>query len=634
MSNPSSTPVHDDLTPPVLQVRDLSVSFKTEQGRVQVVKNLNLDVYAGQTLAVVGESGSGKSVTSLALMRLVETGGGQIDSGSMLLRGRHAGTIDLAKATPAQMRQVRGADMAMVFQEPMTSLNPVFTVGEQIAESIRLHQGKSNSAAMAEALRIMELVRIPEARNVLTRHPHQLSGGMRQRVMIAMALSCKPSLLIADEPTTALDVTIQAQILALVQELQREMSMGVIFITHDMGVVAEVADRVLVMYRGDKVEEQDCVQLFANPQQTYTRNLLAAVPQLGAMRGKDLPERFSLLGQSTQAEAPAPQPSTVQAGEPVLQVNKLVTRFPIKEGLFGGVKRQVYAVEQVSLSLQPGETLAVVGESGCGKSTTGRALARLIDFQSGDVQVAGRDIAKLQGAQLQALRRDIQFIFQDPFASLDPRLTVGYSILEPMLIHQLLPREQAEKKVEWLLKKVGLPPAAANRYPHEFSGGQRQRIAIARALALNPKVVIADEAVSALDVSIRAQIINLMMDLQQEFGIAFLFISHDMAVVERVSHRVAVMYLGQIVEIGPRRAVFENPQHPYTKRLMAAVPIADPTQRRKHTLNVAEIPSPVRGVDDPPRVLPMREVGPGHWVAQEMPQPAVPAGEVQELQPA
>ncbi|MEF9966519.1 MAG: dipeptide ABC transporter ATP-binding protein [Comamonas sp.] len=634
MSNPSSTPVQNDLTPPVLQVRDLSVSFKTEQGRVQVVKKLDLDVYAGQTLAVVGESGSGKSVTSLALMRLVETGGGQIDSGSMLLRGRHAGAIDLAKATPAQMRQVRGADMAMVFQEPMTSLNPVFTVGEQIAESIRLHQRKSNSAAMAEALRMMDLVRIPEARNVLTRHPHQLSGGMRQRVMIAMALSCKPSLLIADEPTTALDVTIQAQILALVQELQREMAMGVIFITHDMGVVAEVADRVLVMYRGDKVEEQDCVQLFANPQKDYTRNLLAAVPQLGAMRGKDLPERFSLLGQSAQADAAAPQASTVQSGAPVLQVNKLVTRFPIKEGLFGGVKRQVYAVEQVSLSLQPGETLAVVGESGCGKSTTGRALARLIDFQSGDVQVAGRDIAKLQGAQLQALRRDIQFIFQDPFASLDPRLTVGYTILEPMLIHKLLPREQAEKKVEWLLEKVGLPPAAANRYPHEFSGGQRQRIAIARALALNPKVVIADEAVSALDVSIRAQIINLMMDLQQEFGIAFLFISHDMAVVERVSHRVAVMYLGQIVEIGPRRAVFENPQHPYTKRLMAAVPIADPTQRRQHTLNVAEIPSPVRGVDDPPRVLPMREVGPGHWVAQDTPQPAVPAGPVQDLQPA
>ena len=616
MSNPARLSAEHAATPTVLQVRDLSVSFKTEQGRVQVVKNLSFDVHAGQTLAVVGESGSGKSVTSLALMRLVENGGGQIDGGSMLLHGRHAGQLDLAKASSAQMRKVRGADMAMVFQEPMTSLNPVFTVGEQIAESIRLHQGKSSSEAMAEALRMMELVRIPEAKNVLTRHPHQLSGGMRQRVMIAMALSCKPSLLIADEPTTALDVTIQAQILALIQELQREMSMGVIFITHDMGVVAEVADRVLVMFRGDKVEEQDCVQLFAHPQQAYTRNLLAAVPQLGAMRGKDLPERFALVGQG--ASVAAELQDTVKPGAPVLKVDKLVTRFPIKEGLFGGVKRQVYAVEQVSFALQPGETLAVVGESGCGKSTTGRALARLIDFQSGDVQVAGRDIAKLKGADLQALRRDIQFIFQDPFASLDPRLTVGYSILEPMLIHNLLPREQAEKKVEWLLEKVGLPAASANRYPHEFSGGQRQRIAIARALALNPKVVIADEAVSALDVSIRAQIINLMMDLQTEFGIAFLFISHDLAVVDLVSLRVAVMYLGQIVEIGPRRAVFENPQHPYTKRLMAAVPIADPTQRRKHALNVAEIPSPVRAVNDPPKVLPMREAGPGHWVATDV----------------
>ena len=616
MSQQATSSAAQAASPAVLQVLDLSVSFKTEQGRVQVVKNLGFDVYAGQTLAVVGESGSGKSVTSLALMRLVENGGGQIDSGSMLLRGRHAGELDLAKASSAQMRKVRGADMAMVFQEPMTSLNPVFTVGEQIAESIRLHQGMSHSQAMAETLRMMELVRIPEAKNVLTRHPHQLSGGMRQRVMIAMALSCKPSLLIADEPTTALDVTIQAQILALIQELQREMAMGVIFITHDMGVVAEVADRVLVMFRGDKVEEQDCAQLFAHPQQAYTHNLLAAVPQLGAMRGKDWPERFALPSQANVA-ATAPQ-DTVQAGAPVLKVDKLITRFPIKEGLFGGVKRQVYAVEQLSLQLQPGETLALVGESGCGKSTTGRALARLIDFQSGDVQVAGRDIASLKGADLQALRRDIQFVFQDPFASLDPRLTVGYSILEPMLIHKLLPRDQAEKKVEWLLEKVGLPAAAANRYPHEFSGGQRQRIAIARALALNPKVVIADEAVSALDVSIRAQIINLMMDLQTEFGIAFLFISHDMAVVERVSHRVAVMYLGQIVEIGPRRAVFENPQHPYTKRLMAAVPIADPTQRRQHTLNVAEIPSPVRAVDDPPKVLPMREVAPGHWVATDV----------------
>ncbi len=592
MSNPSSTPVHDDLTPPVLQVRDLSVSFKTEQGRVQVVKNLNLDVYAGQTLAVVGESGSGKSVTSLALMRLVETGGGQIDSGSMLLRGRHAGTIDLAKATPAQMRQVRGADMAMVFQEPMTSLNPVFTVGEQIAESIRLHQGKSNNAAMAEALRMMELVRIPEARNVLTRHPHQLSGGMRQRVMIAMALSCKPSLLIADEPTTALDVTIQAQILALVQELQREMSMGVIFITHDMGVVAEVADRVLVMYRGDKVEEQDCVQLFANPQQTYTRNLLAAVPQLGAMRGKDLPERFSLLGQSTQAEAPAPQPSTVQAGEPVLQVNKLVTRFPIKEGLFGGVKRQVYAVEQVSLSLHPGETLAVVGESGCGKSTLGRMAAGLLPPSDGEVRFSGKPLAALTPAERHAERLRIQMIFQDPYASLNPRLRVDEIVGEAARIHGLVDQAGFDDYVCAQMERAGLDPALRSRYPHQFSGGQRQRIGIARALAVQPRMLVCDEAVAALDVSIQAQILNLFMDLREQLHLTYLFISHDLGVVEHICDRVVVMYLGRVIETAPVEELFARPNHPYTQALLAEVPNMN-ARHKTYSAIQGEIPSPL-----------------------------------------
>ena len=600
----------------VLQVDDLSVSFRGEQRTVQAVRHLSFTVNAGETLAIVGESGSGKSVTSLALMRLVENGGGTIDQGRMLLTPRNGPPIDLAKASIDQMRRLRGADMAMVFQEPMTSLNPVFTVGEQVAESIRLHQGMSRSQALAEALRLFDLVRIPEARQVMGRHPHQLSGGMRQRVMIAMALACKPALLIADEPTTALDVTIQAQILALIAQLQRDLQMGVIFITHDMGVVAEIADRVLVMLRGDKVEENDCAALFAAPQQAYTRALLAAVPQLGAMRERDLPARFSLPGEDP---ALASVHDTVQRdAEPVLQVRNLVTRFPLRSGLFGRVTSQVHAVEQISFSLQPGETLALVGESGCGKSTTGRSLARLVDFQQGQVHIAGRDIGQLKGTALQALRRDIQFIFQDPFASLDPRLTVGYAILEPLLIHRLLPQAQAEQRVRDLLSKVGLPAESANRYPHEFSGGQRQRIAIARALALNPKVVIADEAVSALDVSIRAQVINLMLELQAELGIAFLFISHDMAVVERVSHRVAVMYLGQIVEIGPRRAIFEDPQHAYTQRLLAAVPIADPRQRKTRTLMVDEIPSPVRALNNPPQVHSLRQVSPGHFVAQNM----------------
>jgi len=606
----------------VLEVSDLSVEFRNEHGTVHAVQGLSLHVDAGQTLAIVGESGSGKSVSSLALMRLVEQGGGRITNGRMLLTRRDGQHIDLAQATSAQMRRLRGADLAMVFQEPMTSLNPVFTVGEQIAESIRLHQGLGYRAALAEALRMLDLVRIPEARNVMGRHPHQLSGGMRQRVMIAMAMACKPVLLIADEPTTALDVTIQAQILALIQQLQRELAMAVIFITHDMGVVAEIADRVLVMHRGHKVEEGECSALFAQPREPYTRALLAAVPRLGAMQGHDAPERFHVPGDvapegGRDGPPQAGRAGTVRADEPpVLKVQGLVTRFGLRSGVLSRVRRQVHAVENISFELQPGETLSLVGESGCGKSTTGRSLARLVEFQAGHVHVAGRDIAGLEGASLQALRRDIQFVFQDPFASLDPRLTVGYAVIEPLLVHRLMPRAQAEERVRWLLAKVGLPAEAANRYPHEFSGGQRQRIAIARALALNPKVVIADEAVSALDVSIRAQIINLLLDLQQEFGIAFLFISHDMAVVERISHRVAVMYLGQIVEIGPRRAVFENPQHAYTRRLLAAVPVADPTRRRQRELMVDEIPSPIRALDDPPQVAPLHQVGPHHFVAR------------------
>lgn len=602
----------------VLAVHDLSVRFTSSERIVDAVRKLSFHVDRGETLAIVGESGSGKSVTSLALMRLVEHGGGKIVGGSALLRRRGGQVLDVARATQAQMREVRGADVAMIFQEPMTSLNPVFTAGEQIAESIRVHQGMDRAGARAEALRMLELVRIPEAKNVLDRFPHQLSGGMRQRVMIAMALSCKPQLLIADEPTTALDVTIQAQILQLIRQLQDEMHMGVIFITHDMGVVAEVADRVLVMYRGDKVEEGASDQVFAAPQHAYTRALLSAVPKLGAMQGTDLPRQFDLLrpdgsmltGQSSPVDT---RPADAQ---PILRVKNLVTRFDLRSGLLNRVTRRVHAVEQVSFDLYPGETLALVGESGCGKSTTGRSLLRLVESQSGAIEFGGRNILELPRSQVQALRRDIQFIFQDPFASLDPRLTVGFSIMEPLLVHKVGTREQAQARVDWLLEKVGLPREHGQRYPHEFSGGQRQRIAIARALALNPKVVVADESVSALDVTIQAQIVNLMLDLQRELGVAFLFISHDMAVVERISHRVAVMYLGRIVEIGPRRAIFENPQHSYTKKLMSAVPIADPARRHlKRVLLEGEIPSPIRAVGDEPVVPPLQQVGPGHFVA-------------------
>jgi len=603
----------------IVQVQDLSVRFATSERVVDAVRNLSFHVDRGETLAVVGESGSGKSVTSLALMRLVEHGGGKIVGGQMHLRRRNGEVLDLANASPAAMRGVRGADIAMIFQEPMTSLNPVFTVGEQIAESIRLHQGKPASEAKAEALRMLELVRIPEARNVLGRYPHQLSGGMRQRVMIAMALSCKPSLLIADEPTTALDVTIQAEILQLIRALQQELHMAVVFITHDMGVVAEVADRVLVMYKGDRVEEGPSATVFAQPAHPYTRALLSAVPRLGSMQGTDGPARFPLLrvdGTSAAVDT-TPQPAASHDVQPILRVRDLVTRFDVPTGIFGRVTRRVHAVEQVSFDLYPGETLALVGESGCGKSTTGRSLLRLVECQSGSIEFAGQNIGELKGPALQTLRRNIQFIFQDPFASLDPRVPVGYSIMEPLLVHKVASGKEAQQRVEWLLDKVGLQAAHASRYPHELSGGQRQRICIARALALNPKVVIADESVSALDVSIQAQIVNLMLDLQKEFGVAFLFISHDMAVVERISHRVAVMYLGQIVEIGPRRAIFENPQHPYTKKLMSAVPIADPARRHlKRELSTHEIPSPIRAIGDMPVVQPLVQVAPDHFVAR------------------
>ena len=611
----------------VVEVNGLSVRFKTPDRTVDAVRNVSFHVDRGETLAIVGESGSGKSVTSLALMRLVEYGGGKIVNGDMFLRRRNGEVLDLANAPDTTLQRVRGADVAMIFQEPMTSLNPSFTAGNQIAEALQLHQGLDAAAARAETLRMLERVRIPEARAILDRYPHQLSGGMRQRVMIAMALSCKPQLLIADEPTTALDVTIQAQILQLIRQLQEEMDMGVIFITHDMGVVAEVADRVLVMYRGDKVEEGGSDEIFARPQHAYTRALLSAVPRLGAMHGTDEPAPFPLLKLEEAAQvadpvalvdAPVAVPSTVRRENgPVLKVRDLTTSFDITGGILGRVQKRVHAVEKVSFDLYPGETLSLVGESGCGKTTTGRSLLQLVKSKGGTIEFDGKNIGALRGSAMQTLRQHIQFIFQDPFASLDPRMTVGYSIMEPLLIHGVAKGKAAEERVRWLMEKCGLVPEMIDRYPHEFSGGQRQRICIARALALNPKVVIADESVSALDVSIQAQIVNLLLDLQRELGVSFLFISHDMAVVERVSHRVAVMYLGQIVEIGPRRAIFENPQHPYTKKLMAAVPIADPQRRhRERSLLVDEIPSPMRKLGDDPLVEPLVAVGEGHFVAR------------------
>ena len=599
----------------VLSVDNLNVTFRQDGQPVRAVHQLSFHLNRGETLAIVGESGSGKSVTALSLMRLLEQSGSQVSIDSLLLRRRNREVIDLQEQTSAQMRSVRGADIAMIFQEPMTSLNPVFTIGEQIAESIRLHQGLGREEALAEAKKMLDKVRIPEAQSMLSRYPHQLSGGMRQRVMIAMALSCRPAVLIADEPTTALDVTIQAQILQLIDVLQKEMSMGVIFITHDMGVVAEIADRVLVMHQGEAVESGLVDEIFTAPQHPYTRRLLAAVPRLGAMRGSDYPKSFPDFN---APESEPQQQDTVVEGKPILKVRNLVARFPLRGGILNRVTREVHAVENVSFDLWPGETLALVGESGSGKSTTGRALLRLVESQSGTITFNGERIDTLSAHQLQPLRRDIQFIFQDPYASLDPRHTVGFSIMEPLRIHGELKGEALQQRVEWLLQRVGLQPEHAWRYPHEFSGGQRQRICIARALALNPKVVIADESVSALDVSIRAQIINLLLSLQREMGIAFLFISHDMAVVERISHRVAVMYRGRIVEIGPRRAVFENPQHPYTRKLLSAVPVADPAHRRPQRVLLSdELPGNIYKRGEEVEPINFQQVSPGHYVARE-----------------
>ncbi|ONF46588.1 ABC transporter ATP-binding protein [Methylobacterium radiotolerans] len=600
-----------DPVDPILSVSDLTVSFRSDGRWREVVHGVSFDVGPRETVALVGESGSGKSVSALSILRLLPRDASRIGG-----RVRFAGR-ELLAAPEAEMRRVRGDSIAMIFQEPMTSLNPVLTIGFQIAEALIRHRGLSRSAAEAEALRLLDKVRIPAARSRLHEYPHRFSGGMRQRVMIAMALACRPKLLIADEPTTALDVTIQAQILDLIKSLQDEEGMSVLFITHDMGVVAEIADRTVVMYRGRAVEAGPTARIFDAPAEPYTRALLAAVPRLGTMAGRPRPMRFPVVDRATGLAAPTPEtPDTVRAAErPVLEVRDLTTRFDIRSGLLGRVTGRVHAVERVSFSLAAGETLALVGESGCGKSTTGRSILRLVEPLSGSVLLDGEDVTGLDPKTLRTRRQRMQMIFQDPFASLDPRLSVGAAVAEPLLINRLATPREARRRAEDLLARVGLPPEAAGRFPHEFSGGQRQRICIARALALNPRLIVADEAVSALDVSVKAQVVNLMLDLQAELGLAYLFISHDMAVVERVSHRVAVMYLGEIVEIGPRAAIFGNPQHPYTKKLLAAVPVPDPARRgARHALPDDEIRSPIRAPDyvAPERLY--REVAPGHVV--------------------
>ncbi|WP_439140734.1 ABC transporter ATP-binding protein [Planktotalea sp.] len=598
------------LDQPIAQIENLRVEFQTKDGPVVGVEDVSFSINSGETVCVVGESGSGKSVSSLSLMRLVEYGGGEIAGGRLIFNRKDDGEMDLRAAGPDLMRTIRGNEIGMIFQEPMTALNPVFTVGRQLTEGLRVHKNLSKAQAEERALELLRQVRIPEPEKRLDQYPHELSGGMRQRVVIAIALACEPRLLIADEPTTALDVTIQAEILALMDRLKRETGTAVMFITHDMAVVAQMADRVVVMFRGNKVEEGTVEEIFENPQHPYTKALLAAVPKLGEMRGKAAPEPMKLLG--TDQDEIKPIPGT---NEPLLAVTGLTTRFPVTGGLLRRVVANVHAAEDISFTINKGQTLSLVGESGCGKSTVGRSLLRLVEPMSGQITLAGKEIMDMGPSELRASRLDMQMIFQDPFASLNPQMQLIDQVAEPMRNYGTASGKELTDRVEMLFDRVELPRSFLRRFPHELSGGQRQRVAIARALALNPKLIVADEAVSALDVSVQAQVVNLMMELQAELGLSYLFISHDMAVVERVSHYVGVMYLGRIVEMGPRAAVFENPQHAYTQALMKAVPIADPRKRKdERDLNFKPIPSPMHPVGYDPEPSKYKEVAPEHFV--------------------
>lgn len=581
------------ITNPLLSVRDLTVSVRDRGVIKPLVSGLSFDLRAGETLAIAGESGSGKSITSLALMGLLPNNV-TVTSGQMLL-----GDTDLAQMSENQMRPLRGAQVAMIFQEPMTSLNPVQTVGTQLIEAIRAHEPVSYGQARAGAIAALRQVRLAEPERRMRQYPHELSGGMRQRVMIAMALALRPALMIADEPTTALDVTVQREVLELLKDLQRETGTAIILITHDMGVVAETADRVVIMQAGQMVEQGPTPDIFAAPRADYTRSLLAAVPRLGA-----------------GAARAAPLPPKAQV--PVAQLVDVKVHFDIGANFLGRPTHRVHAVEGVSFDIQPSETFGLVGESGCGKSTIARALAGLVPYE-GQIIINSTSLAGLKAQERKDICRDVQMVFQDPMAALDPRMKVGDAVAEPLLIHGVgTARERKERTAE-LFDHVGLSSDQMNRYPHEFSGGQRQRICIARALALRPRLIICDESVSALDVSVQARVLALLEELKADFGVAYLFISHDMAVVENIVDRLAVMYLGQIVEMGTRDQVFGNPQHPYTQRLLDAVPIPDPTRERTTYLRPAsEPPSPMRRIGDPVPRLMLTDIGGGHLIAPEV----------------
>ena len=590
----------------LVSINNLNIEARTRAGTLKVVNDLSFTIKKSETLCVVGESGCGKSVTALSLMSLLPEGILKVSSGDILFDN-----TNLAQLSEAELEGIRGNEISMIFQEPMTSLNPLFTVGEQVSEVIRRHKNLNKEKAWVSAVELLDAVKIPNPDKRAFDYPFQLSGGQRQRVMIAIALACQPKILIADEPTTALDVTIQAEILALINMLKQETGTAVMFITHDMAVVAQMADRVVVMHPGKKVEEGTVHEIFNNPQHEYTKSLLAAVPKLGEMASKKYPEPMRLVGEKkTKALKPI-----VGTNEPLLKVNNLVTRYPVKGGVLRRTVARVHAVEDVSFTIMKGKTLSLVGESGCGKSTVGRSLIRLVEPTSGDVNLDGQNILSLNPKDMREARSNIQMVFQDPFSSLNPQRPLFDQVAEPLRNYGTVKREVLQEKIGDLFDRVKLPRSFMQRYPHQLSGGQRQRIAIARALALNPKLIIADEAVSALDVSVQAQVLNLMMELQVDLGLSFLFISHDMAVVERVSHDVGVMYLGRLVEIGPRPSIFRNPQHPYTQDLLKAVPIADPDKRKsERDLNFKPLPSPIHDLTHDPAPSEYKEVAKNHYV--------------------
>ena len=590
----------------LLSVNNLNIEAHTRTGVVQVVKDLSSSIRQGETLGVVGESGCGKTVTALSIMKLLPKETLKISSGNIIFNNKTINNL-----SDSELEKIRGNEISMIFQEPMTSLNPLFTVGEQVAEVVRRHKNVSKERAWKRAIELLDLVKIANPEKKASDYPFQLSGGQRQRVMIAVALACEPKILIADEPTTALDVTIQAEILALINRLKDETGTAVMFITHDMAVVAQMADRVIVLYPGEKVEEGSVHEIFNNPKHEYTKSLLAAVPKLGEMASRKYPEPMRLMGKrDTQIIKPI-----IGTDEPILSVKKLVTRYSIRGGLFQKIKAKVHAVEDISFTIMKGKTLSLVGESGCGKSTVGRSLIRLVEPASGEVYLDGQNILDLSVKDVRDARSKIQMVFQDPFASLNPQRPLFDQVAEPLRNYGIFKLEELQKRIGDLFDRVKLPQSFMKRYPHQLSGGQRQRIAIARALALNPKVIIADEPVSALDVSVQAQVLNLMMELQVDLGLSFLFISHDMAVVERVSHDVGVMYLGRLVEIGPRQAIFRNPHHPYTKDLLKAVPIADPSKRKtEREMNFKPLPSPIHDLTHDPKPSEYKKVAKDHYV--------------------